>query len=124
MPLHFLLVFLGAGLGGCARYLVTLLLPASTATASLPWNTIATNLTGCLAIGVLAALIPPDNVPARLFILVGILGGYTTFSSFSRESIDLFSQGHAIPALLNIAISNIAGLLLTAGGFWLGRQLT
>jgi CrcB protein len=122
-PVGFLLVFLGAGLGGCARYLLTLLLSPTPAPGSLPWNTIITNLTGCLAIGLLAALIPGSSTHLRLLVLVGVLGGYTTFSSYSRESIDLFQQGHLAPALINVAVSNIGGLLLTLAGLWIGRQL-
>lgn len=128
-PLSLVVVFLGAGVGGVLRYLLTLMLQPPIAAAgahpgpapSLPWGTLVVNLTGCLAIGLLARTF--DAAPPTAFrdllklgLLVGVLGGYTTFSSFGRETITLAAAGRWDLALTNVAISNLAGLTAV----WIG----
>ena len=113
-----LLVGLGGFLGASARYWVGHLISRALP-AHFPYPTLWINITGCFGIGVLMTLIEeramlgPDT---RLFAVVGILGGYTTFSTFGYETVSLIRQGHAIAALLNISGQVILGLLAV----WLG----
>lgn len=91
-----------------------------------PYGTLTVNVLGCLAMGVLFVLLTErfsDNAVLRAGILIGVLGGFTTFSSFSIETFGLMEQGAYIKAALNMALS----LVLCVGGTWigviLGRQL-
>lgn len=123
---HTLLIFLGAGLGGALRYWVS-----NTAYWFLgrqfPYGTLVVNASGCFFMGFLFVLIMErlDGIgyPLRSFLLIGLLGGYTTFSSFSIETLNLYESGDWFGALLNILLSTIACLLLTWLGIVLGRQL-
>lgn len=99
------LVVLGGGMGSAARYL-TALWAADRLGATFPWGTLAVNVIGSFAIGLLATLadeaglIGPDT---RTFLVVGVLGGFTTFSSFSLESLRLIDQNELLRAGLYIA---------------------
>jgi CrcB protein len=84
------------------------------------WGTLFVNVTGCFLIGLLGNL--RENGPAefdRYFLMVGVLGGYTTFSSFSLQTLELLQKGSAPLALANIALSLVLCLL----GVWLGHAL-
>ncbi|MBF0620120.1 MAG: fluoride efflux transporter CrcB [Candidatus Omnitrophica bacterium] len=110
------LIFTGGGLGALVRYFLSSFLQRGI----FPVGTVAVNLIGCLCIGALWALhercsFAPE---ARLFLFVGILGGFTTFSSFSLETFNLVRAGDWRLAILNVVISNVAGIALTALGFW------
>lgn len=116
-----LLIFLGGGLGSILRYLVQGW-TQSWSGVSFPLGTLVVNVSGCLAIGFLAGLffgprpIQPDY---RFAILTGILGGYTTFSSFAWETLSLAEDREFLYAGLNVGLSVVVGLLAA----WLGRQL-
>lgn len=103
-----LVVMLGGALGTLARYLVSwLALPIS---GQLPWGTIIINVTGSLLIGFFGTLTLAQGrypVPeaVRLFVMIGICGGYTTFSSFSLQTLDLLRSGAVLRAAVNIAAS-------------------
>jgi CrcB protein len=89
--------------------------------ASFPWGTLLVNVTGSFAIGVLAALVTSDGRPAlgtdaRAFLIVGLLGGFTTFSSFSLETLNLARSGGLGAAGANAALS----LTLCLAGVSLG----
>ena len=89
-----------------------------------PWGTVIVNITGCLAIGVLATVTGPDGrlaIPPdiRQFLLVGICGGYTTFSSFSLQTLTLVRAGDYLGAGGNAAISFVACMM----GVWAGAIL-
>lgn len=87
-----------------------------------PYGTLIVNVLGCLAMGVLFVLFTErfsDNAVLRAGILIGVLGGFTTFSSFSIETFSLMEQGAYIKAALNMALS----LVLCIGGTWLGIVL-
>ena len=87
-----------------------------------PYGTLAVNVLGCLVMGVLFVLLTErfsDNAVLRAGILIGVLGGFTTFSSFSIETFSLMEQGAHIKAALNMALS----LVLCVGGTWLGIVL-
>ena len=118
----------GGALGTLLRYWINLLITARFG-ESLPWGTIFINITGSFVIGLFAALtepggrlmVPPD---IRLFVLVGVCGGYTTFSSFSLQTLTLFEAGEPGQALLNIALSLTLCLIAVALGFMTPGALT
>lgn len=120
------LVWLAAGgiVGVLLRYLVATAVNER-ATSGFPWGTLFVNLSGMFLAGIFAALaerwpIPPE---IRLFALIGLLGGFTTFSSFGLETFALARDGQYLYAVLNVAVSNLAGLALVAGGYFLVKAL-
>jgi len=120
-PFRIFLIFLGGGAGSVLRYLVQGWFRRPGATL-FPWGTVIVNVTGCLAIGFLAGLFAGPrliNEDYRFGILVGILGGYTTFSTFALETVNLSEDREYLYASLNIIISVAVGL----AAVWLGRQL-
>lgn len=122
---HLAFVMLGAVIGATARYAMVGLL-AATLPGAFPWGTLAVNLLGCLAGGLGFAVAENSGwaVGARVFFFVGILGSFTTFSSFGLETLRLFRGGETAEALAYVAASNLGGLALCGLGFWLGRNLT
>jgi CrcB protein len=120
-----LFIFLGAGLGGLARWWIGSYVQTFTSSA-FPVGTLAVNVTGCLAIGILAALTVSwlQREDIRLGLIVGVLGGYTTFSSFALESLKMMNDGHWGRAALSIILSNALGLLAAWSGMGLGRALS
>ncbi|TAN60673.1 MAG: fluoride efflux transporter CrcB [Magnetospirillum sp.] len=115
------LVALGSAIGGTLRYWLSGLI-ANSFGATFPWGTIAINVTGSAAIGFFATLTGPDGrafVPSewRTFFMIGICGGYTTFSSFSLQTLTLAQDGEWLPAGMNILLS-VALCLLAV---WLGH---
>lgn len=113
-------VALGGAAGSVARYACSLAALRWLGTG-FPWGTLFVNVTGSFAIGVLASLATADGRPllgpdARALLLVGVLGGFTTFSSFSLETLSLARSGALGAALLNAAGS----LTLCFAGVWLG----
>ena len=113
----YLWVGLGGFLGSIARYSVALLVPAS-ATSRFPTATFIVNCLGCLLIGLLAGLSTRMSIPehVRVFLITGILGGFTTFSAFGLESVNLLRRGEFGFALLYVLGSVFVGLLAV----WLG----
>jgi CrcB protein len=110
-PVSFLYVALGGALGSVARHVVSL-------GAAYPWGTLAVNVTGSAAIGVLAGL--GLGGPARLFWITGVLGGFTTFSAFSLETALLWEDAPWLAALY-VAASLVLGLGAFAAGWTLAR---
>ena len=118
-----LLVAAGGALGSTGRYLATIYISRHTP-LTFPLGTFVVNITGCFLIGILFGLFAKHAVMTtdwRLFLITGICGGYTTFSSFSLESIALFRQGSYTYFLLYIFGSVILGLLATVAGMTLTR---
>ncbi len=116
----YLWVALGGALGSVARYAVSLGAARWLGTG-FPWGTLAVNVAGSFAIGLLAALVASDGRPAlgadaRAFVTIGILGGFTTFSSFSLETLTLARSGALGAAAANAALSLAACLVAV----WLG----
>lgn len=113
-------IFLGAGLGANGRFWLGRWVMGQTG-QGFPWGTFVVNVSGCLAIGLVAGLLL--NLQAgsmwRNLLIVGFLGGYTTFSSFSNETYGLIQSGSYLPAFGNIFGSVVVGLL----GTWLGDVL-
>ena len=120
----YLWVALGGALGSVARYAVSLGAARSFGGA-FPWGTLFVNVTGSFVIGVLAALVTADGRPAlgpdaRAFFMVGILGGFTTFSSFSLETLDLARSGAFGAAAANAGLSLVSCLVAVWLGFAAG----
>ena len=116
------LVAVGGGLGAAARYLAGLWIAARLG-AGFPWGTFFVNVTGSFLIGIVLVLVGRGTLPAeaRLFFAVGILGGYTTFSSFSYETLQLANGGDMVLVLLNTLGQVLAGLLAVYLGVVVGR---
>ena len=122
---NYLLVCLGGGIGAMSRYwlsgAVYRWFPAS-----FPFGNLIVNISGCFMIGLLMTAFNDRfavNPALRLFLVIGILGGYTTFSSFSYETISLFGDREVFRASLNIAGSVIGCLAATVLGNYAGRLL-
>jgi fluoride exporter len=112
-PLIYLLIGAGSAMGGMLRYALSSWIDAKT-TTTLPWGILAVNALGCLAMGILAASV--DKAEWKAFVLVGLLGGFTTFSAFSMITVDLFQRGRFDLASLYIALS----LISCIAGCWVG----
>ncbi|RTR05525.1 fluoride efflux transporter FluC [Halomonas nitroreducens] len=114
------LVAVGGALGGMARLAVTEL-AARWLGRAFPWGTLLVNLSGTLAIGALAARLggPPGASPAWLGLAVGGLGGFTTVSSFSLQTLSLWQEGRGTAALANGLATLVLGVLAAAMGWWL-----
>ncbi len=118
-------VAVGAVLGGLARYLASLLiLPVS----GFPLSTLFVNVTGSFIIGFYATLTGPDGrlfatTQQRQFVMTGFCGGFTTFSSFSLDTVRLLRTGMAGTALLNIAVSVVTWLLAVWLGYAVANRL-
>lgn len=101
-----LMVFVGSGAGGLLRYGIDALV-TSRSPSALPWGILAINVTGSLAIGLLGGMIAREDL--RALVLIGLLGGYTTFSAFSRDTVMLAQQGRwglsAAYAVLSVVLS-------------------
>jgi len=123
--LSLLLVGCGAFLGGIARYAVNILIAERWA-PTLPLATFVVNITGSLAIGFLATIVGSTSTLAaelRLALIIGFLGAYTTFSTWSFETLALLESGSFAMAALNVFGSIIAGIAAAAGGVALARLL-
>ena len=113
-----LLIGLGSCLGGMARHLVGLGV-RHLGVASL-WGTLAVNLLGCLLIGLLAGLFarhPNVSLAVQRFLTIGVCGGFTTFSTFSRDGLTLWQEGRLPAVVLYVAGSVVAGLVAVAAGY-------
>lgn len=119
-----LYVAIGSAIGGVARFLLGGALQRSN--SSFPFGTLTVNVLGAFAIGLVAryALDSPDFSPElRVFITTGLCGGFTTFSAFSLETVELMERGHAPAAITYVAASLTLGLLATAAGITLAKNL-
>lgn len=123
MPVDLLLVFAGGGLGSISRYGIGRL-AARLFGSGFSWGTLAVNLLGCLAIGFLGGLFERQALALRyrpLFV-VGFLGGLTTFSSYAFDTFEFMRRAEWGRALANVALNNVAGLVLAALGFMIAAR--
>lgn len=116
------LIGTGGFIGSVLRYLVSGSVQAASQSIAFPYGTLAVNVIGCFLIGFLSeladsrSLFSPDT---RAFLVVGILGGFTTFSAFGNETMNLLRDGERALAMINVSAQVLFGL----GAVWLGYTL-
>ena len=118
-----LLVGAGGFVGSVLRYVVSGYVQQITKSATFPYGTLAVNLIGCFVIGFLSQLADTRGIftpESRVLVFVGFLGGFTTFSTFGNESVNLFRDGENFFALINAGLH----LLFGFGAIWLGRTMS
>ncbi|MDQ7028413.1 MAG: fluoride efflux transporter CrcB [Ardenticatenia bacterium] len=114
------MVALGGAIGAVLRYIVSGYVQQMTRSAPLPYGTLAVNVMGCFVIGLLSQAVEYRGIftsDSRALLFVGVLGSFTTFSTFSNESLDLWRRGEEAFALMNIGVHVGLGLIM----IWLGR---
>lgn len=122
---EFIIIAIGAALGANARYWLSNWFVGRVG-PEFPWGTLFINVSGGLLIGLVLTVLNQRLVSdpaARLLLVTGFLGAYTTFSTFTYETMRLLQNGDVGPALFNAAGSVTIGLAATFGGMWLGRWL-
>ena len=123
----YLWIAVGSALGGVARYWCSGV-AARLIGETFPWGTIIVNIVGSFIIGFFATLTGPDgrifaDTLTRQFVMIGFLGGYTTFSSFSLQTLALVQDGEWLLASANIALSVIACLVAVWAGYALAASI-
>ncbi|MBP2691229.1 MAG: fluoride efflux transporter CrcB [Muribaculaceae bacterium] len=116
------IVFIGSGLGGVCRYIVSRIVQEQVPGALFPWGTFAVNVIGCFLIGLFYGIFDRHTGPAlspqlRLMLTVGFCGGFTTFSTFINENFLLFQSSSLLIVLAYIALSVLAGFILLYAGY-------
>jgi len=120
---NILLVGFGGFIGSVLRYLAGGFVQQTTKSIDFPFGTLAVNLIGCFIIGFLAQLAEDRGVftsESRLFVFTGFLGGFTTFSSFGNETLNLARDSQMMNAFANVGANVILGLCAV----WLGRTVS
>ena len=123
--INYLFAFLGGGVGSALRYWLSGFVYRFLS-STFPYGTLLVNLLGSLTIGILMGVFTERfiaNPSLRVFLVIGILGGFTTFSSFSYETISLLKDGQTLAATANIGISIVCCLGATYLGLELGKLL-
>ncbi|MFZ9682618.1 MAG: fluoride efflux transporter CrcB [Cephaloticoccus sp.] len=118
--MHYLLIAFGGALGSVVRYWLSTVVDTRL-NSGFPWGTLGVNVTGCLLIGLLASLDAGDRLlgsaQTRFFLMTGLCGGYTTFSSFSLQTLSLMKEGN-----WHLALTYVLGsVVLCLGAVWLGH---
>ena len=117
-----LFVAIGGAFGSVSRYLVGTWAQTASKSIDFPYGTLTVNLIGCFVIGFLSQLAETRGVftsETRSLVFIGLLGGFTTFSSFGNDTINLLRDGETFNALANVGANVIVGLFLV----WLGRAV-
>jgi CrcB protein len=123
--MHYLLVFIGGGLGSTLRHVVNIVCPRLFGT-NFPYHTFIINITGSTIMGLIAGYLAFKGDAAqswRLFLMTGILGGYTTFSAFSLDAALLYERGEVRLALFYVLGSVVLSILGLFAGLALVRHL-
>ena len=118
-------IFIGGGVGSVLRFWISQWVQAK-AGPHFPWGVLTVNVVGSFLIGLLGYLLVNQlhlSSALRIGILIGVLGGFTTFSSFSMETISLFNLGLYFQAGLNVLANVIFCLLATGLGLWVAQQI-
>ncbi len=124
--LQTLLAGLGGFIGSILRYLTGMMVYRLFDYPTFPYGTLIVNLVGCFVIGTLSGLAETRDAftpELRIFVFIGILGGFTTFSSFGYDTIGLLRAGSYLYAFLNVFIQVVVGLLAVWAGFLLARYI-
>ena len=128
----YFLIALGSALGGIARYWCSLAVATATGSA-FPWGTMTVNVVGSALIGVALGVVEPESrwqLPTvtrdfiNHFFMIGVLGGFTTFSSFSLQTLSLIREQHWGQAGANVVLSVFLCLLAVSLGYWLIASLS
>jgi len=117
-----LLIGVGGFIGSVFRYAVGGAVQTLSQSVAFPYGTLAVNILGCFCMGILSELVDTRaliSTDTRAFLIVGILGGFTTFSAFGNETMNLIRDGEAALALINVGTQVLLGL----GAVWLGYTL-
>ena len=121
-----LAVAVGGALGSVARHGVNVLIHGRWPMARFPMATLVVNVAGCLIIGLLAGLVMSERIVLRFywreFLFVGILGGFTTFSTFGLDTITLVRAHSMSAALWNVTAHVVIGLLAVQAGLFIGSR--
>ena len=121
----FLIVFAGGGLGSVVRFYLSQWVTIRTA-SSFPWGTLTSNVLACVMLGLAVSMADQKmmlGANARLFWTVGFCGGFSTFSTFSAESVTLLQSGLTLSMSLYMIMSVMLCLLAVMFGLWAGRLL-
>ncbi len=120
---QFFIVGIGSFLGGGLRYLISVFFNQKI-NPDFPYATLSVNLLGCLLIGVFYGLFEKSLISNdwKLFLTTGLCGGFTTFSAFSNEALQLFKQGNIPAMLIYILISIVIGIALTYAGYLMAKS--
>ncbi|MCM1152727.1 MAG: fluoride efflux transporter CrcB [Muribaculum sp.] len=120
----YLYVFVGGGIGSLLRYLLQIAMHEKISIYNFPWATFAVNIIGCFLIGLCYALSEKYNFnhELRLLLTAGFCGGFTTFSTFSYDNLELMRQGHWGLCLTYIILSIFIGILSCIGGVYVGTS--
>lgn len=119
------LVGTGGFIGAIARYGISGLVQRSAALSSFPYGTLAVNMLGCLLIGIAVGLVDSRQVfgpDFKLFAVVGLLGGFTTWSTFGYETLTLLRDAEYLRATANVTIHVMLGLVLVWAGYALASR--
>lgn len=122
--MRLLMIALGGAVGSLARYGTGTLLLRATEKTLFPWGTLAVNVIGCLAIGYLNGLLDDRLIrpELRFLLVIGFLGGYTTFSTFGWETAAMLRQGEYARVIGYVLANNLIGVLLVVIGYALSRM--
>jgi len=117
-----LLAGVGGFIGSVLRYSISGFVQGLSRSIDFPYGTLVVNLLGCLTIGFLSQLAESRGIftaETRTFVFIGILGGFTTFSTFGNETVNLWRDGESLLAASNVA----AHLVLCLGAVWISRAM-
>jgi len=122
--LKFVLLLVGGALGSLSRYLVSGI-THKYISGTFPWGTLMVNATGALIIGICWGLFELKDISpqTRIFVFIGFLGGYTTFSTFALETMNLVRDGDIKMAAFNMLANNLLAIVLVFAGYFLSKGL-
>lgn len=122
--INILVVFLGSGMGGAARYIIGQLVKSHIGQSTFPWETLTVNIAGCFIIGLLYGLSTDSQWMSdrvKLLLTVGFCGGFTTFSTFANENYLLLNTSNPLTFAAYTTTSIIVGIAAVAIGYYLTR---
>jgi CrcB protein len=122
--MHYLYITIGGGIGALLRYVSSQFINSFINT-KFPFGTLFVNCIGALLIGFLINIFDlfSINIKWKLFLITGFLGGYTTFSTYSLETVQYFINGNIKHAVMNILLNNVLCILFVFFGIWLNKIL-